>query len=144
MFGFVVVFSFLWVVWALSPLSTPLIGPDANPIEDMALVLVIAGVAVLFAARIHRSQLFARRIGSRVGSWIAAALFALSVYPPFTYSAFDMFSEPANAPQWFFITPQLVADLLDAYSLPGVILALSSTAWLTTMLLRHPRDGSAE
>ena len=144
MFGFVVVFSFLWVVWALSPLSTPLIGPDADPIPDMALVLCIAGVAVLIAARIHRSQLFARRIGSRLGAWLAAGLFALSVYPPLTYSAFEMFSEPAGAQQWFLITPRLIVDLLDAYSLPGVILAVASTAWLTGMLLRHPRHGSAD
>ncbi len=144
MFGFVVVFSFLWVVWALSPLSTPLIGPIDNPLPDMLLVLCIAALAIVFAARIHRAQLFARRIGSRLGAWAAMALFALSVYPPFTYSAFEMFSDPADAPQWFVITPRLMANLLDAYSLPGVILAVTSTVWLTAMLLRHPRHGSAE
>ncbi len=144
MFGFVVVFSFLWVVWAISPLSTPLIGPVDNPIEDMAVVLCIAALAILIAARIHRSQLFTRRIGSRFGAWTAAALFALSVYPPFTYSAYAALPGPTGDWEWYDILSILAGDLLDAYTLPGVILAVASIAWLTTMLLNYPEEKSAD
>jgi hypothetical protein len=143
MFGFVVVFSFLWVVWAISPLSTPLIGEVGNPIPDMALVLCIAGLAVGIAARVHRANLFARRIGSRCGAFIAIIGFALSAYPPFYHSASALLSGPAEA-EWFFISPDLFGDLIEAYSLQGLILAAASTAWITTMLLKHSGDSSAQ
>ena len=144
MLGFVVVFSFLWVVWATSPLSEPLLGEVGNPIPDMLVVLIIAAMAIVMAARIQRSQLFTKRFGSRFGALIAIMLFALSVYPPFYFSANAVVSERMSSPDWYIITPGLIEHLLDAYSLQGVILAAVSTAWITAMLLRYPKDRSAE
>ena len=140
MLGFVVVFAFLWVVWAVSPLSAPLVGAAGGAVEDMPVVLVVAGIAVVMAARIHRSQLFARRIGTRFGAVVAMALFALSVYPPFSFSADTLFSAPASASEWYLSIPVMIGGLLDAYSLQGLILAVASSAWITAMLLRQPRD----
>ena len=141
MFGFVVVFSFLWVVWAISPLSAPVFGPTANPFPDMAVVLGISGLAVLIAARVYRSRLFIRCFSSRLGAFAAVALFVLSAYPPVYLSAKAMMSEPVEATGWLQSMPGLFAGMLDAYSLPGLVLVVVSSAWITTMLMRDEPDG---
>ena len=140
MFGFVVMFSLLWVVWAISPLSVPVFGPLINPFPDMAVVLGISALAIVIAARIHRSQLFVKRFGSRVGAFLAVALFVLSAYPPVYLWAKAATSEPVDATGWLFSIPKLFAGLLEAYSLPGVVLAVVSVGWITALLMRDTPD----
>ena len=137
-------FSLLWVVWAISPLSAPVFGPSTNPFPDMAVVLGISAMAVLIAARIHRSRLFVRCFSSRFGASAAVALFVLSVSPPvylWARSAIEQPVQPSEAAGWLDAVPLLFAGLLDAYSLPGVILVVASIAWITAMLMRDEADG---
>ena len=134
-------FSFLWVVWAISPLSAPVFGASANPFPDMAVVLGICALAILIAARIHRSQLFARCFSSRFGIFTAVALFVLSVSPSVHPWARSLMAPTTEATGWLDALPQLFAGMLDAYSLPGVILVVSSIAWITAMLMRDEADG---
>lgn len=143
MFGFVVAYSFVWVVWALSPLAAPAIGHVDNPIPDMAGVLCVAGLAIVIAAHVHRSRLFMRRIGTRFGIAVAIALFALTVYPPVDLSSEALLSQPAEASRLSMIVRQLLVELLEAYTLQGLVLAVASVAWITALLFNYPRQSEA-
>ena len=106
----------------------------------MAVVLAISGLAVLIAARIYRSQLFMRCFSSRFGAFAAVALFVLSAYPPFYLSARAMMAQPVEATGWLQSMPGLFAGMLEAYSLPGLVLVVVSVGWITSMLMRDEPD----
>ena len=138
MLGFVLTFALLWMAWAVSPLSAPLIVAGSNPLPDMLAVLKYAAVVRALALRLDGLAVLTNW-STRVGALLAMAAFALVTHPPFYFAFISFLSEPRAASGLGRLLPKTGGHLIDWYSLHGLILLIACALWIGLLGLRAIR-----